>query len=502
MSSRLRVPSESLAVIILLIAACLAPDRLPGQMIPIKTVPVAAGNQYLLFPSDNLAMGGLSLASADTMGGIFQNPSLGYRLPESFAFGSPTYYAIAEHTGSARSLPVGTIFRTGDWFGGGGLAIQELEGPARSGWRRWSWLSIQPPQPLSEGSTRNLYAFGVLGREFPRTGISVGLSGFWADLRAVDGVGLLYAQSENIRQSGTLTDLRLGVTKDWGEDRTLELLLLRSRHRMRHDVTYLDWLWTPGAPEEDIIGDWAMREEKNKDFTDTWGAHLAYHRSLAATGWRIGWSLTGNWKDHPKIPNYEIQNIPRDPGNSQAFRAGMGLSRVEGPFKAGVELYLEPIRSKTWADAATDTVSVDGRPIRAGERTVDNEFDFTNALVRVGGSWRYRKATVKAGLQVRSIAYELEQDDHVQAVRRTQEESWMEWTPSLGISLSLDQASLHYTVLVTTGTGRPAVDWNPPLGSVPLFDSANDFLLAPTGPLTLQDARVTTHQISLTIPIR
>ena len=31
---------------------------------------------------------------------------------------------------------------------------------------------------------------------------------------------------------------------------------------------------------------------------------------------------------------------------------------------------------------------------------------------------------------------------------------------------------------------------------------SSDFILAPSGPLTLQDARVTTHQLSVVIPMR
>jgi hypothetical protein len=489
---------------ILLLAAILLPTPSPlsGQLVSVKTVPVAAGDQFLLFPSQNLAMGGVSLALPDSLGGIFTNPSLGARLPGSFVFGSPTYYGISEGSGSGRTLPLGTLFRSGNWFGGGALAIQELEGAERRDVVRWGWLSSMPPQILSEESARNLYAFGVLGRAFPDQGISIGLSGFWADLGAMDGVDLLYAGSQRIGQSGTMSDLRLGFTKEWEGDRTLELLLLKSRLRMRHDVTYLDWLQPPGFPDTNPDRVWMTREETNLDHTDTWGVHLAHRRPLASSGWSVGWSLTGNWMDHPKIPNYEIQNIPRDPGNTRAYAAGVGTSRTEGPLRVAVEVFLEPISSETWADAASDTTSVEGISIPAGEKTVENEFEFTNAVIRAGGAWDYVKATVKAGVQLRSISYELEQFDHIQAQRRTQNESWMEWTPTLGASLRLGGAVLHYAFLFTTGTGRPGVAGPLAVPGVPTFDSASNVLLAPSGPLTLQDAGVTTHQLSLVIPIR
>jgi len=473
-----------------------------SQWVSVKTVPVAAGDQFLLFPSGNLAMGGVSLALPDTLGDPFVNPATGSRIRESLFFGAPTYYRISGRNGSGRTLPLGTLFRSGDWFGGGSVSIQELDGAKRNQWLIRSWLwGPAPPQLLSEGSARNLYAFGSLGKHFPKAGVSVGVSGSWADLAAVDGVDLLYANSRQIEQSGTLSDLRVGITKEWDGDRTLEVLLLKSRLRMKHDVTYLDLVWTEETPEIGPMPEWVNRVEENLDYTDSWGLHLKYRKPLAVQGWTMGWSLTGNWKDHPKIPNYEIQNIPRDPGTTRAYAAGVGISKTEGPLQVAVELSLEPIRSETWADAAGDTVSVTGAIIPQGEKTVENEFRFTNVGVKAGGAWNYRMATFKGGIQLRSVSYELDQFDRIMATRRDQTESWMEWTPSLGVTLRLEGAVLHYSALITTGTGRPGTEWSGNR-AVPIFDSLADFILAPSGPLTLQDARVTTHQLSVVIPIR
>lgn len=473
-----------------------------AQVIPVKTVPVAAGDQFLLFPSAHLGMGGAGLALPDTLGDPFVNPSTGSRLKESFFFGSPAYYNISDGNGSGRSLPLGTVFTDGSWFGGGAVSLQEVEGANRDPWVIRPWLWGPPPlQALSEGSSRNLYAFGILGHRFAERGLSVGLSGFWADLNAMDGVDLLYAMSQEIQQSGHISDLRLGALKEWEDGRSLELILLRTRLRMRHDVTYVDWIWDPDDPTFTPQPQWVTRLEKNLDHTDTWGAHLAYRRPLEAEGWSMGWSVTGNRKSHPKIPDYEIQNIPRDPGDTWAYGIGWGLAKVSGPSRFVVDLILQPIRSETWADAAADTVKANGQTIRAGERTIENDFQFVNAMVRGGGSWDYRSATIRLGLQVRSVSYELDQLDLIEAAKRHQEESWMEWTPTLGVSLKLAGVTLHYAGLRTVGTGRPGTRWEDQ--AVP--DSRfldNDFIVAPTGPLTLQDATVTTHQLSVVIPIR
>jgi len=330
------------------------------------------------------------------------------------------------------------------------------------------------------------------------------MSASWAELGAVDGVDLLYAQSQKIEQSGHASDVRVGLLKEWQDGRSLELVLLRNSLRMRHDVSYLNFV--VGFTSTDTVQRprWETRVEENLDHTDTWGLHAAFRKPLAPGGWSLGWSFTGNRKDHPKIPNYEIQNIPRDPGDTWAWGLGVGVAKTEGPGRFAADLILEPIRSHTWADLPVDTVSVMGDLIEAGDMTVENDFAFTNALVRAGGSWVYRLATFKAGLQIRSIAYELDQFDHIQVRRRKQKEDWMEWTPSAGVSLALPGVDLHYVIRTTTGTGRPGTRWtNARMAESGAFGLASaDIILAPSGPLTLQDARVTTHQLSVVVPMR
>ncbi|HEV2671671.1 MAG TPA: hypothetical protein VGU74_11295, partial [Gemmatimonadales bacterium] len=46
---------------------CISPSA-AAQLIPIKTIPIAQGDQFQLFPSDNLGMGGVSIALPDSIG--------------------------------------------------------------------------------------------------------------------------------------------------------------------------------------------------------------------------------------------------------------------------------------------------------------------------------------------------------------------------------------------------------------------------------------------------
>ena len=74
----------------------------------------------------------------------------------------------------------------------------------------------------------------------------------------------------------------------------------------------------------------------------------------------------------------------------------------------------------------------------------------------------------------------------------------MEWSHTLGTIIHFADVDLQYTARFTTGTGRPGLAWE--REAMPM--AANDFIIAPSGPLTLQDALVHTHQLSVRIPIR
>lgn len=75
----------------------------------------------------------------------------------------------------------------------------------------------------------------------------------------------------------------------------------------------------------------------------------------------------------------------------------------------------------------------------------------------------------------------------------------MEWTPAAGVAWRLGELELRYAGRLTTGTGQPGVAFD--AAASPGLEAAADFILAPSGPLTLQDATVTTHQVTARIPI-
>src|SRR5438067_918753 len=309
---------------------------LDGQLISIKTVPIAQGDQFDIFPSQHRGMGGASIALADTLLDPFRNPATAARLAVPRLFASPTFYGVSKGTGGGRTLPLATFAQRGTWFGGLSLAVQEVDpslppaspnpiGFAEPGLRPVNQNPV-PPSPPPQ-SHANAYAFALLGTTLAGPRLSLAASFSWARLKAVDGVEVLYPGNQGIDQFGHVVDMRLGLLKEWPGERSLDAVLLHNRFAMSQDVTYSDLFWDPSTQR-------ALqrpRLDRELERTETWGLHLQYERPLAASGWRIGWIATGNLMSHPKMPDYEIMSIPRDPGHSHGSQLGIGVSPINGP---------------------------------------------------------------------------------------------------------------------------------------------------------------------------
>ncbi|MBA3404701.1 MAG: hypothetical protein H0U13_08470, partial [Gemmatimonadaceae bacterium] len=394
-----------------------------AQVVTPKTLPVLQSGQFDMFPSARAGMGGASIAVDDTLLDPFVNPAKTARLGATRIFAAPFFHNVSGARGGGRSLPVGGGGTWGSWSATGLFTFQQLDraGPA------WN-LST------SDRSAFNQYVAGSIARRLTPT-TSLGLSVQLAALDAIDGVDLLYGGSDRIEQSGGLADFRFGLAREVGTDRNLEVMLVHSRTDMRHDVRFTTFRWDPVARRTIQT----QRNELNEDRTNLWGLHSEYSRPLGSEGWKLGWLGTVNRLSHPKIPNYVIQNIPRDPGTTYSFNAGAGISRSVRGTSFAADIIYEPMFADTWADAAGDTAIVGGGTIKAGARTVENDFRFNNVRMRLGAGHDFvvrREAGtvlgVQAGLGVHAINYRLQQADLVQRTFRTQREDWIEWSPTFG----------------------------------------------------------------------
>ncbi|MGH7560521.1 MAG: hypothetical protein ACRENB_05825 [Gemmatimonadales bacterium] len=477
----------------------------PAQLIPIRTVPISQAHQFDFFPSDRMAMGGVTLAVHDSLYDPFGNPAKGLRLGTSRFFGSPGVYSVTSGAGAGRTLPLGTWLRSGAWFGGASVALQEIDlsdnaprflPPPCLACERLETI----PLPAENRSPGNTFGYAMLGRTLTGTGLSVGGSVFWSGLHGIDGTDLLYPGSVRLRQRGHALDLRAGALQEWRDGRTLSAVLVHNRYAASHEVYYLDTFWDPGGQSFSQ----RTRQEDNLDHTNTWGAHVEFSHPLPGPGWRLGWVATTNLMSHPKIPNYEIQSIPRDPGNSEAFNLGLGISRSTPTHTFALDLIFEPIWSYTWADAAEPVEGAAGT-IPAGGKTIENRFRFSNALFRMGFSQEIpltgtmKSLGLRFGLGLHRIDYSLVQDDNVQGTTRRLDESWVEWTPTWGLSFRFPSWEIRYRGSVTQGTGRPGVQSG---DIIAVAEADRNILVAPSGPLTLTGVTVMTHQVAFTFPFR
>jgi hypothetical protein len=484
------------ALLVLAVAAGAGP--LAAQSISLKTVPIATGEQYLVFPSRSLGMGGLSVAYDDPLQDAFANPARGARLSGTWLIATPTTYGDGDaRTVSGRTLPLAIAFGGDRWFGTATVALQELATPDR---QQFWWMPVlQDGSLLQDDAATNAYVSGSFGRAFDRGRTAIGVSAFHADLDAIDGVGQLYANSVALSQTGTVTDLRVGVLRDLGGERRIEGMIGKSDVDMTHDVVYLDWLpWDSMQPNWPNV---RARTEKNLDRTTTWSGSLRYTAPGGDPGLRWGLMLIGNTKSHPKIPNYDLVNIPRDPGNSAIFGIGAGITSRQRGTLIGAELMIQPGHSHTWAFADSVTMTPGGI-LQKGDKTVDNEFRFANATVALGFEHEWEPASVQLGLRVNRYGYHLDQQNFLRDTTVATDESWIEWSPSWGGALKLGRAEVRYSGRwVAKGFDLPGQIWAVRAEADVALPGGNDFIVAPTDPVNLPDFRVVTHRLTVVVPL-
>ncbi|MEX2116407.1 MAG: hypothetical protein WEB37_05935 [Bacteroidota bacterium] len=465
-----------------------------SQLIPLKTVPLATGEQFLFHPAENRSMGGVSLALDDSLSDPYHNPAAGILVSGIRIFSSPLYYGIGLNEGrsggsNGKTFPLGMSFRTGDFFGGMIWARQTLATDQSSG---FAGLRQILPDMISHSGEEysNTYTFGMFGFKIPGTSFSVGVSALWSDLNAIEGVQYLYPNARDLWQRGSITEYRAGLRSEWEGERVFEFLFAHQSTDMKHGYTqppvFLPWegdlMMMPGA------------EHIEQDQSSGYALETSYRQSVAEH-LHAGAVLAVDVKTYPKIPNYELMNIPRDPGNSIAWNFGFGLASKGEKSIIGFDMIYEPATSETWAEAAVPIQTSGGRTIAIGGRTVENAFDFYNHIIRFG--IRSAVHDLGVGLSLHRIKYYLKQIDHVQEEMRRQREEWTEVTLSLGFGFDLFGGHVKYLGLFSTGTGRPGVVDSIARGTM---DAAN-FMIAPSGSLVLDEAWTGTHQISFILQL-
>jgi hypothetical protein len=446
---------------------------------------VAEGDQFGFLPSANLAMGGISIALADTTLDPFMNPAKGARLRRGRLFGSPSFYSLSREGGGGSTVPLGAFLKYGSTFAGFAAAFQELN-PARSGESppviSFDAAALSLLIPRKESHT-NRYTFGMLGHSFAAAKLSFASSVFWSRLGGVDGVDQLYPDSRGVLQQGDAVDVRVGMLKEWEGDRAFEAVVVHNRYAMAHEITFQDNFWDPATRQTKS----QLRLEHDAERTHTSGLHLTYTQPFADSGWHIGALLTGNRTTQPTVPSGTM-TLARDPGPSSAYNIGAGVSRSRGPETIGVDAIYEPI----WSRSAYVG--------RIGE----DRFHFSNVVLRAGVSREFTLVSpenslrFQAGVQVRAVQSRLDQVDSTQSILRSRN-SWNEWTHSWGASFRTGQFEMRYLWRMMSGTGRPGVE--NPSGFFPICSFCDRPLTQSPNAVFLVPIRVTTQQFSISVPL-
>jgi hypothetical protein len=169
---------------------------------------------------------------------------------------------------------------------------------------------------------------------------------------------------------------------------------------------------------------------ENKDENEGWFGEANYTRHMN-DALDLAVYAAYDWKYHPKIPEYPLAGIPRDPGYTRGLNLGLGCRWQADKTLIGLDLIYEPIDVKTWADAAADTKLWDDRLIRKGDVTMRNDYQFHNMIIRSGVQiqpveWLF----LRTGANVRFYSYDYYQNDFIQQVERTgkPQREWTEFT--------------------------------------------------------------------------
>jgi len=479
----LTIARSTLAAAALLIAAS---GYGGAQLVTPKTVAIHRDDQFAIFPSSYAGMAGGAAALDDTLADPFANPARAAAIRRGSLFFLPFTHGVSAGRGGGGTYPIGGAGSVGSWAGVGVFAMQRLnEMPTALGDR------------ASMGS--NQYASGAVARRFAND-LSLGLSAYHASLTTMDESDLLFVGSDQLLQSGSLTDLRLGLTNSWGQ-RRLDAVLLTNRTDVSQDVHYTVTTWNQTG------GQTSSWSDRSVDKTTIWGAHTQYTQQVN-DGWRVALLGTFNHLGHPAIPNYRIQGIPHDPGSTNAFNIGVSTARANERSAFTFEAVLEPMYSTTWGTAVGDTAIVGGGVLHSGDHTVDNRFTFSNFRLRFGGEkdWTVGESGANTlglqyGLGIYAINYRLRQDDHVQRSSRVNDQNWVEWTPTLGLSFRTSGVTWRYNYRRTCG---PSACIDLMMGdkvTIPPQVAPGGVIAAPAHGANVDGGVVHVHQLMVTVPI-
>jgi hypothetical protein len=473
---------------------CLLAVQAHGQLIQVRTYPVLSEDSYVDVPSEGRSMGRTHVAISDSLADGFSNPALLSRSGGNYLFTlarfgfwsksdrseqENAYIQTIEESNSALTLsaPVGAVVKCGD-FAVGAFAGYELQQSKHHEFRVWGNSSTETEDARTK--TKNYVVHLGASWNIPGTGLAIGGSGGYVGLGGIDGLQLLYPSSSNVTVSGGTYDARLGLAGTLGPG---DLSVSGGREAMS--------VWHTATYETQAT---IYNEEKNS----TWFAQAGY-RYPVNDELTLGVEATGNWRAHPKIPDYPV-SAPRDPGNTQAYNFGAGMNWHSGPTTFAMEYLIEPIRSNTWIIADRDRKDGKGNVIiRQGDREQENNYTFLNHIVRAGVAVAPATSfAMRFGAEARFNSLDHENVNFWSYSRRkvTPANSWSEVALTAGVDATFGRFRLMYDGEVLLGRGildNERGIWFEDVGPL----KGNDMLIVPGSGLSISPVPVFTNRLTV-----
>jgi hypothetical protein len=454
---------------------------LSAQNIQVKTVPILSCEQFNMIPSFRQDMGDVSIAVTDSIQDVYFNPAKnsathsnifisfkkdGWNYAQETAYRqqtSFTYYNSEESSSSASllSIPIGCYFTGKSVYGGGLVALQQVSNTSSS---KENFRAANFPMTL------------FTGIRLPGLDLKVGAGVSHVALNGIDGVYLLYPNATRLHQHGKADQYRIGLSKNFGTQNLCSLLGMRYLYRLSQSTS----------------------DVNNKDENEGWVVQTDYIRTLTES-WSVGGMLIADWRYHPKIPEYPLASIPRDPGHTQAMEFGIGCKWQNDSAVLGVDVIYEPIDVKTWADAAAEFKNWDGQIYGKGDKTMRNDYHFRNRLIRSGAQFAVsRKVVLRTGAQFRIYEYDYYQNDFLNHMETTgkPQRKWTETTWTGGMTVHLHHVNLNYSVRLLSGTGLLERQWLWRWFGEVDFAKA-DFIIPPTVRLNVTPVTYVTQWLGL-----
>lgn len=474
-----------------------------AQSIPVKTYPLLTGKGVTSEISGNVGLGGVSIAYADSLAEPFENPaslmsvgrnvlavspgwsswSLGSTNRASWPVNSGSHVRTTEERSRAYSLPISLA------------VIQRTEGfalGAEVGYQRIAsghYLNEEWGDATNSTTSTTDHSFGAnnwterLSVAVPLPGLSMSLGAGigYTDIRGIDGLQFLYPDVRELTVAGSNLQTRLGVSGQFAQSDMYSLAVGYEQLDVRQHAVF----------------DWAPTVN-NQDITKTWLAQARYRLRLSDR-MGVGLMATGNRKDHPKISEYPISSVPRDPAVTWAFNLGAGASwNISSDAMFTIEGIVEPIDSKTWVEAAEDRTLSDGTVILKGEPEQHNDYSFLNYIVRFGASVQAESwLALKFGAETHIYSFDFHHKNNISGREQwvTPQSRWTEVEVSGGAEVRAGAWTLEYVARVLNGEGLLEQSFSPIL-----FDdnraASDDFLLPPNGNIRVTPVMVVSHQLT------